>query len=248
MMTSCPCKTDEFQRASLTDFPLTVSNMRARTTSTRSLRGKYPVRDETPLLPPPLLDLLAPHEAHVVLHELITGHPDLVSEAEQLALQILSQIEFEAAALQVRAALRGIDCCAIKDRAGYGPLGYLSPHDAAWELLYEAVEPFLTRLHRILELEMHDEALVWCKGIVLGLYRARVDLGSVLGWASDFPTQTAAHAVRMWREMSLGETDFEPPPSGVDKDGFPYEIPHDDFMDFIEGYVPTWQSLLVMLR
>jgi len=75
-------------------------------------------------------------------------------------------------------------------------LAELSSTEAAWELLGEAVEPFFEEMRRHIELGIETAAAGTCSGIVLGLYRCRGQQAEQLvGWAEDFPMETAGHAV-----------------------------------------------------
>lgn len=91
--------------------------------------------------------------------------------------------------------LRSLDLDDLGDRAGQHRGGYTSPTEAAWELLQEAVDPFLADMKRQMELGLEREALEVCKGVVLGLYRIRNTRGDeFLGWAEDFPAEAADDA------------------------------------------------------
>jgi len=83
--------------------------------------------------------------------------------------------------------------------------GYTEPTEAAWQLLDEAVEPFVEDMKRHLGLGLHEEAFEICKGVVLGLYQCR-DAGGdeFLGWAEDFPAEAAGNAVTEW--IGAGKT------------------------------------------
>lgn len=67
------------------------------------------------------------------------------------------------------------------------------------------VEPFLEEMKRHIDLGFEAAATGTCAGIVLGLYRCRGENSDqVLGWAEDFPTETAGQAVAtLARESTL---------------------------------------------
>ena len=107
------------------------------------------------------------------------------------------------------------------------------PTEAAWELLQEAVDPFLSDMKRQMELGLGREAREICKGVVLGLYRIRDLRGDeFLGWAEDFPTEAAADAVRILARGSQ---------KGVG--GTRRARPHFD-EEFVDKYVPEWRNLI----
>lgn len=112
---------------------------------------------------------------------------------------LLAEVSFESVADEVEHALRSLDLDDLGGRAGRHEGGYTPPTEAAWELLLEAVDPFLANMTRQKDLGMEAEALEICKGVLLGLYCIRDLRGDeVLGWAPDFPAEAAAEAVRTW--------------------------------------------------
>ena len=72
----------------------------------------------------------------------------------------------------------------------------MEPTEAACESLEESVEDLFADMKRRLELGLETAAEAICRGIVIGLHRAR-KRGSdgLLGWVVDFPEETACRAV-----------------------------------------------------
>lgn len=96
-------------------------------------------------------------------------------------------------------AIRSLHLDDLAGRAGRHSWGYTEPSEAAWELLEEAVNPFLEDMKRRAELGLEAETLEVCKGILLGLYSARDEKAdTVVGWAPDFLEETAAGAALAW--------------------------------------------------
>jgi hypothetical protein len=136
----------------------------------------------------PLLDRLKPGEAATVLRHLLKAHPDLSSEAYEIARSLLRQLEYGDVAAEIEDEIRALDYEDLNARAGGHKWGYVEPSEAAWEILEETVEPVLDDMKRHIELGLEAEALEICKGMVLGLYRlSERQGGDVLGWAPDFP-------------------------------------------------------------
>lgn len=48
--------------------------------------------------------------------------------------------------------------------------GYSSPGEMAVEMFEEAIEPFLLEMYRLFDLKMHQEAKLYCMGILKGIY------------------------------------------------------------------------------
>lgn len=182
-----------------------------------------------------VFDRLDPGEAQAVLQRLLATRADLRDEAERIARALLGEVSFESVADDVEHALRSLDLDDLGGRAGRHRGGYTSPTEAAWELLQEAVDPFMEDMKRQMELGLGAEALEICKGILLGLYRIRGLKGDeFLGWAPDFPTEAAAHAAATWgaRGEQKGAKRRRPRKRPV----FPQE--------FVNEQVPEWGDLI----
>ncbi|HME72569.1 MAG TPA: hypothetical protein VKM54_22295 [Myxococcota bacterium] len=145
-----------------------------------------------------VLAQLKSEEGAGVLRSLLERHPELVAEAEEIARARVTDVDRDAVAEDVQEAVLDLDIDELETRAGSKTWGYVEPTEAAWELLEEAVHPFLEEMKRDIALGFEAAAAAMCAGIVLGLYQCR-DRSSdqLLGWAVDFPAETARHAVVM---------------------------------------------------
>lgn len=197
-------------------------------------RGRVaPARRGRSSKPASVLERLEPGEAQVVLQRLLAAHADLRAEAEQIARGLLGEVTLESVADDVEHALRSLDLDALGSRAGRHRGGYTSPTEAAWELLQEAVDPFLSDLKRQMKLGLEMEALEICKGILLGLYRIRdTRSDEFLGWAEDFPAEAAADAVRV---LAGGKQRVASGPRRA--------RPHFG-EEFVDKHLPEWSDLI----
>lgn len=153
-----------------------------------------------------LLARLNPAESAGVLRSLLERHPQLVAEAEDLAEAAVTDVDVEAIAEDVEQVVLGLDLDDLNSRAGRHSWGYVEPTEAAWELLEEAVDPFIEEMKRQIDLGFEAAATATCAGIVLGLYRCRgKNSDQVLGWAEDFPAETARHAVATLARSSVAK-------------------------------------------
>jgi len=182
-----------------------------------------------------LLDELQPAEAALVLRQLLAGHPKLLSEAEEISRSTLGEVSFESIASEVEDSIRQLNLDGLNGRAGRHSRGYIEPTEAAWELLEEAVEPFVEDRKRHLGLGLDEEAFEICKGIVLSLYQCRnASADEFLGWAPDFPNEATANALECW----LSGCGRKPSAQSVatKRCVFP--------QDFIGAPVPEWREML----
>jgi hypothetical protein len=141
---------------------------------------------------------LKPEEGAGILRTILDRHPELVAEAEEIARAVVADVEAEAVAEDVERAVLDLDLGELNSRAGRLEWGYVEPAEAAWEILAEAIGPFLEDMKRHVDLGFEAAAVGTCAGIVLGLYRCRgKNPDQVLGWAEDFPADAAGDAVAM---------------------------------------------------
>ncbi len=134
--------------------------------------------------PTPALDALLGGEHASVLAELLTLHPELRPEAEDAARRLLGDASIEAVAESVASALEELPLDALAMRSGrIRGRGYVHETEAAWEIVNDAVEPFVADLRRRASLGL-EAAVTIAAGIVAGLYRCREPAdGTVVAYA-----------------------------------------------------------------
>jgi hypothetical protein len=140
------------------------------------------------------LDVRAAEERSMVLAASLEAHPDLVGEAESEAHRLVSATTVDDVAADVSSTLRMIPLEDLAARAGrVRGRGYVHETDAAWEIVEEAVEPFLADMRRRASLGLAGPASVVATGIVAGLYVVDPpDEGCVLAYAGpDVPGELA---------------------------------------------------------
>src|SRR2546425_10819495 len=87
-----------------------------------------------------LLQRLSPEEAVAVLRQMLDTHPELRSEAEQFATELVSSCSIEDITQDVYGRITGVDLDALNERAGAHSWGYVAPDQAAQDLLEEAID------------------------------------------------------------------------------------------------------------
>ena len=148
-----------------------------------------------------VLEKLKSAEAATVLRCLLQRHPELQSDAEAIAADVLGDVSLLSVADDVENAVLQFDYDDLNSRAGRHSWGYVEPSEAAWELLEEAVEPFVDDMKRYLDFGLEEQAQESCQGILLGLYRVRDGRkNDILNWASDFPAESAGNTFEVWSQ------------------------------------------------
>lgn len=171
-----------------------------------------------------------------MLRRLLVAHPENVSETEEIARSLLRGETYAAIADEIEEAVQALDIGDLNARAGAHEWGYVEPSEAAWEILEEAVEPFVADIERRVALGLEDAALQLCQGVVVGLYRAERGKGGELAqWAPDFFAEAAGGAINAWRTGSRNGTAC----GGAARRNrvrFPQE--------FVSRFVPDWQGMI----
>lgn len=148
---------------------------------------------------------MSPEERAGILQILVKRHPELESEAEGIAVAMMSLPAIEDIAEEVLDAVTIPETDELYDRAGAHSWGYVAPDEAAYELLEEAVGDFVADMKRRMEVGLDAAAEAICCGIVVGLYKVKGSDGP-LGWAPDFPADHAGHVVaELIRSSPAGE-------------------------------------------
>jgi len=158
--------------------------------------------------PTPALDALTGGEHARVLAALLDAHPALRSEAEEAAQHLLGEVTVDSVAEDVACALDAIPLEDLAGRSGrIRGRGYVQENEAAWDLIGEAVEPFITDLRRRAGLGFTDAAAAVAVGIVSGLYQSRHPAGgTVVAYAGpdavgELADETLREAARLGVEL-----------------------------------------------
>ena len=126
---------------------------------------------------------------------LLALQPGLRPTAEALARKALDAVDEDAVADQVVAAYRGMELGRIGQRMGpRRGRGYVDENEAAWELLEEALEPFLAQISRRGRLGFTDAARRYATAVLAGLdeLAERTDPDIVFAWG---PPEDAADSL-----------------------------------------------------
>jgi hypothetical protein len=90
-----------------------------------------------------VLGVLAAEKKAAVLDHLTAADPSVETSAAEVAMSRLEAVSVDDVAVRVEDALRALDQDDLAARAGPTRYGYTEPTQAAWELLEEALEPWL---------------------------------------------------------------------------------------------------------
>ena len=146
-----------------------------------------------------IFDKISPNEALKILRQITKTDKNLKKKIIELAEDLFRDVDVEEICEAVFDALDGIDVHELWDRAGPKTDAYTSPEDMSVEMFEEALEPFVQEMQRLLDLKMHQEAKLYCMGILKGIYQYEEDSGSEFkDWASDVPGESFGYILREW--------------------------------------------------
>lgn len=151
----------------------------------------------------PALDSCSATEWALILARLLDDDPALRKRAENAAWRMLASVDIAAITDLVVEAILELDTEDLANRAGPHRHGYVEPTDAAWQLLEEAIEPWIDDLRRRACLGLHQAATDLATALVQGLEIADERADGIEDcllrqWAPDFPLEAAS-----WVEREL---------------------------------------------
>jgi hypothetical protein len=157
-----------------------------------------------------IIDQLSPDDALAVLKALARDDETLVARIAESATAHLGKVDPEEVAFGLYEELDSLEVEEIWDRAGQSRHGYVSPGEAAGDMVDEVIAPYLGELAKYQKLGMSTEVNRMCMGLLLGLYRFDDESTSTFKeWAPDTAGIFAETVVDAWKAGSPRRTDVK---------------------------------------
>lgn len=157
-----------------------------------------------------IFDKISPNEALQILKKIAKTDKKLKSKIIELAEKSIRNVDVEAICEDVFYELDGIDVHELWDRAGSKSDGYTSPEDMSVEMFEEVLEPFFQEMYRLFDLKMHQEAKLYCMGILKGIYQYEEDSGSEFkDWAVDVPGECFGYILNEWKKRNRNKNNIK---------------------------------------
>jgi len=118
-----------------------------------------------------VLGALSPGQAQFVLNELVSSESRIRKKAEEIALELLGDVDVDDVAQDLLWELESIPVEQVWDNSGATREGYVDPGDCAWQLFEDALERFTRELERCRQLSLTEQANLHCMGILKGIHR-----------------------------------------------------------------------------
>jgi len=157
-----------------------------------------------------IIEKITPGEALVILHKLVESDKTLENRIVELATELIMQVDYEEVSEDVFSVLDSIDVQELWDNSGSNSYGYTSPEDMAMEMLEEELDPFYKEVFRLIELKMENEAMLYCMGILKGIYDFVYESNSEFkDWATDFPQECFGNILGEWKKKNKNKLNIK---------------------------------------
>lgn len=152
-------------------------------------------------IPTPYFDSLDLTRGHQILRSLIRQYPEIAARAEELAEEILLDVDIEDIANSLADDLNGPAIEAVWDSSGGTRDGYVDPSERAYEMLEEIINPYIDEMKIYILRDMKDQSRDYCAAILLGMHKFETEYSSlVLGEVPDFCYDMSQYVREKWEE------------------------------------------------
>lgn len=148
-----------------------------------------------------LVDKLTPSDALAILKELANSDSDILLKIEEIAKKHLSDIDLDEIAEEVFSELDRLYVEDLWDSSGATSFGYIEPHERAYEMFEETIEPFIDEMKKYRNTKMFQEERIYCMGILKGIYKYEIEAKSEFkDWAADVPKTIFSDVLYEWKK------------------------------------------------
>ena len=181
--------------------------------------------------PREVIDQLSSQDALAVLKTLADSDAQLAKRIAEIATEHLSEVDPQDVAEEVYYALESLQVEDVWDKAGSTRDGYVEPYEVVDEMIDGLMTAYFDELVRYQKLKMGDEAMSFCKGLLLGLYRFEYKCKTEFReWAPDYASSYAEEVLGKWQ------------PKRVSQEAL------DEMNAFIQKQLPKWQRFQRLLK
>lgn len=157
-----------------------------------------------------LLDKISPNEAFGILRLLARTDKQIKKKILDIAEHMIKDIEYESISDDVFLVLDAIDVNELWNSSGSTPDGYISTDEMAFEMIEKELEPFQNEVFRLMELDMVQEAKLYCMGVLKGIYKYEHESDSEFkNWAVDIPGECFHDLLEKWKKRSKMKSDIK---------------------------------------
>jgi len=152
---------------------------------------------------------LSADEASRVLRELLNDSPAILKKVYDIAKIVAGDVDADGIAGDVFCELDALDMDDLSGRAGRTQYGYVEPHEAAWDIFEEALNPYINEMKKNQQRALPAVAKAYCIGIIKGLLNYEADASSDFkGWVTDAPGEYVDTVVEEWKKGNPDDNDI----------------------------------------
>jgi DNA phosphorothioation-dependent restriction protein DptG len=154
-----------------------------------------------------ILNKISPSEALYILRSLAKSDKEIKNRIIEIAENLFRDIDLEEISEDVFFALDGIDVHDLWDSSGAKTNGYISPENRAFEMVEEQLKTYYQELFRLCKLNMSQEAMQYCMGVLKGIFRYVNESESEFkDWATDIPEECFGYLIGEWEKRCKRKT------------------------------------------
>jgi hypothetical protein len=143
-----------------------------------------------------------------VVGRLLDNSPDLTKTIYDAAMGVVVGVDSNGIEKDVFSELDRLDLDDMSGRSGRTKYGYVDPHDAAWEMFEEALDPFIDEMKKNQKRTLPAVAKAYCIGIINGLWRYENESRSDFkDWVIDAPGEYVQTVFDEWKKGSPSDED-----------------------------------------
>ena len=148
-----------------------------------------------------ILEIIKPDDALRILRLLENESNEMREKIQQLAMEILSDVDPESISDDVYADLDRLDVEELWDRSGKTRHGYVDPGEEACEMFEEVLNPFIDEMKNYQKIGLNEDAKNYCIGIIMGISKYSEESNSqFLDWAADVPSEYMNTVIDEWKK------------------------------------------------
>jgi len=148
-------------------------------------------------------------EVSRVLRELLNKSLALLTKAYDITKMVAGDVDADGIAGDIFCELDALDLDDLSGRAGRTQYGYKEPHEAAWEIFEEVLNPYIYEMKKNQQRALPAIAKIYCIGIIKGLWEYEAESSSNFkDWVTDAPGEYVDTVVEEWKKGNPGDNDI----------------------------------------
>jgi len=154
-----------------------------------------------------LLEQISGEETLKILRLLSAQDQDIENRIEELARNILKDIDLDEIWEEVFFNLDNIDVHDLWDQSGARSDGeYISTEEMAYEMLENEIKPHINNFIRLHKIGLENESISYCMGLLKGIYLYSNESSSEFkDWAADIPEEFFRQILEEWEKSKLNK-------------------------------------------